>query len=632
MDEKELKAQEKAQKKAEKAKAKLQKERARKEKYAVAPGGASKAEAARAKRKEGMKKAEEKQAIKQKKKKELTKKQKRIRVLVPVLAALLALLLFFLGYFGVYDRTTTAVKLENGSKVSVAEYQYYYRSMYNYYYSMSQQYEQQYATYYGAGAGKSMTGFDYTKTPAEQQVPETEDYTVDKKYITAKDGKATWADFFTQSAVETSQLYEAIYKQAVDAGVKMSKADTKEMNDFLDEMTKTAKDNGCSLDAYLRQTYGKGMTKNLLKKIYTKQTVASNYMDEKEQSYADAVTEKQVKKYLKKHTEDYYTASVRYYNFSADIDDDASKADVKKANKKAKEKAESFLAKANAQNWTDMVTNEVEDAYKEYYKDNDDYSTLANSNYESFTSTFNEDAAKWVYNDASVGSKKLFESIAEETGAATYYALLMTKAPALEDIYPVSVRHLLIMAKDESKTDEENEAEAAANGTTAATHSAKEAKALAEKYYKEWKSGKATDDSFKELAIAHSEDSGVSENEGLYEDITPDSSYVPEFLDWALADGRKAGDSGIIKTEYGYHVMYCVSVAKDPQWKTDIRKAVGDEKYNKYYDSIADGKEYAIKSARFQKMINRRENRFAQKCIANTAANANASSGLNLGS
>ncbi|HPZ00871.1 MAG TPA: hypothetical protein PLS28_05330, partial [Clostridiales bacterium] len=253
---KEEKASKKAEKKTKKATEKLQKERARKEKNDLAPGGISKAEEARMKRKATMEKSQKKQEEKAKKRKELTKKQKLVRILVPIAAVILALVLFFLGYFGVYDRHTTAIKLEDGSKISVAEYEYYYRSMYNYYYSNSYQYESYYSSYYGAGAGAALTGFDYTKTPAEQELPDSgsntdgsdstqSDFSVDKKYI--KGDKATWDDYFCQAAVETAQLYTALYEQATAAGYKMSEDETKEMNDFFDELRETAEKNEYSL-------------------------------------------------------------------------------------------------------------------------------------------------------------------------------------------------------------------------------------------------------------------------------------------------------------------------------------------------------------------------------------------------
>ena len=39
---------------------------------------------------------------------------------------------------------------------------------------------------------------------------------------------------------------------------------------------------------------------------------------------------------------------------------------------------------------------------------------------------------------------------------------------------------------------------------------------------------------------------------------------VQAFNDWCFDESRKAGDYGLVKTEYGYHVMYFVD--RYPQW------------------------------------------------------------------
>ena len=41
---------------------------------------------------------------------------------------------------------------------------------------------------------------------------------------------------------------------------------------------------------------------------------------------------------------------------------------------------------------------------------------------------------------------------------------------------------------------------------------------------------------------------------------------VEEFNDWCFDAARKPGDTGIVETPYGYHVMYFV--AQIAEWKT----------------------------------------------------------------
>lgn len=114
-----------------------------------------------------------------------------------------------------------------------------------------------------------------------------------------------------------------------------------------------------------------------------------------------------------------------------------------------------------------------------------------------------------------------------------------------------SVRHILVApkggTKDEDGKTTYSEAEWAA------------CLAEAEKILNEWKAGEATEESFAKLAGTYTEDEGSKTTGGLYEGIAPGSNYVEEFLAWAIDMGRKEGDTGIVKTQFGYHIMYFVS-------------------------------------------------------------------------
>ena len=108
--------------------------------------------------------------------------------------------------------------------------------------------------------------------------------------------------------------------------------------------------------------------------------------------------------------------------------------------------------------------------------------------------------------------------------------------------------------------------------------------------------GESCDSCFKTLVTANSEDTGSVENGGLYENIRITDNYVSEFLDWSFADGRKAGDSGIIETTYGYHIMYFVSDNTDDlDWKNTIRTDMGKAAFDEYNENLlADDGSYKV--------------------------------------
>ena len=109
----------------------------------------------------------------------------------------------------------------------------------------------------------------------------------------------------------------------------------------------------------------------------------------------------------------------------------------------------------------------------------------------------------------------------------------------------VDVRHILIAptsATGESTyTDEEWAA----------------AEAKANDILNEWLTKNPDEDGFSVLAQAYSVDTGSASNGGLYQNVYV-GQMVPEFNDWCFDETRQYGDYGIVKTSYGYHIMYFV--------------------------------------------------------------------------
>ena len=79
----------------------------------------------------------------------------------------------------------------------------------------------------------------------------------------------------------------------------------------------------------------------------------------------------------------------------------------------------------------------------------------------------------------------------------------------------------------------------------------------AQKVYDAWLAGEATEKTFAEAAYRNTEDSNGADG-GLYIDITK-GIMVTEFEDWCMDESRKYGDHGMIKTNYGYHIMFFCS-------------------------------------------------------------------------
>lgn len=571
---------------------------------------ASRAELARERRKASIEEEAKKQAEKEAAKANEKKGKKWAKVWITIGVILLALLIFLLSFFGVFDRQATAIKYKDGShaKVSGATYEYYYRMYYNYYANMSQQYEQQYSNYFGEGAGKTMTGFDYKKTPDEQKFvsPQGQNETVPAKY-----GKnPTWADYFEYKAVNDAEAAAKIYPLAEKEGYKLTASEEKELQDFMKELESSAKQNEYSLDAFLRTNYGKGMSKGLLKKIYTRQTIVQRYLDDKKTAFQNQVTLKDIQREYKKNSKDYSKLTVRYYQFSDTIADSKAKAMSKsqknKINNKNKKKAQAFLKAANDGNFASLAAQNATGTEANSIRTDNSYTTLSDTTYSSLSSYINKDAADWAFSKGTkVGNKKIFVKT-DDNGLKSYAVVLVASGQSVDDsTYPVSVRQILIKSGTDSTTGETTRSDAAA-------------KKLADNILKKYQSGKQGEKEFAALASKYTEDDGSKSNGGLYEDVTSDSQYVDEFKNWALAS-HKPGDVGIIKTQYGYHIMYFVKKSSLPKYQLDVKEAVGNRNYNNWYKKALNSDKAKV-SKHWLKKVRSRVKKSAETLIGNLNA------------
>lgn len=143
----------------------------------------------------------------------------------------------------------------------------------------------------------------------------------------------------------------------------------------------------------------------------------------------------------------------------------------------------------------------------------------------------------------------------------------------------VDVRHILILpegATVETVTTEEFSDEAWAAGEQ-----------KAQEILDQWLSGDKTEDSFATLANENSADTGSNTNGGLYENVYP-GQMVSAFNNWCFDENRKAGDTGIVETSYGYHVMYFVGQSDETYREYLIKNDLTSEDYTNWYNALVD--------------------------------------------
>ena len=131
-----------------------------------------------------------------------------------------------------------------------------------------------------------------------------------------------------------------------------------------------------------------------------------------------------------------------------------------------------------------------------------------------------------------------------------------------------SVRHILVLVEGGTEDDE---------GKTVYSEEDWEAcRKEAQEILDQWLAGDKTEDSFSKPANEKSEDEGSNTNGGLYTGINKSSNLVKPFLNWCLDENREYGDYGLVKSTYGYHVMFFVE--RDAGWILYCRNGVRNEK------------------------------------------------------
>ena len=65
---------------------------------------------------------------------------------------------------------------------------------------------------------------------------------------------------------------------------------------------------------------------------------------------------------------------------------------------------------------------------------------------------------------------------------------------------------------------------------------------------------------------------------------------VESFNDWIFDEVRQPGDSDIVETEYGYHIMYFVA-DNEMAWKLDVDDVIRNNKLTDYVNTLMEAYE-----------------------------------------
>lgn len=392
----------------------------------------------------------------------------------------------------------------------------------------------------------------------------------------------TWADFLLEMAQDNVRSIYALSAAAEAAGHTLSEDEEASVENTISTMRLYAQLYGFSdLESYLKAMYGKGSTEESYREYCLRSALAGSYYTAYSESltYDDATLREAEKDNFDTYSSftynSYYLSTSRFLEGgTTDENGTTTYSDEERA-------AASAAAEAAVKTLTDPETitspEALDEAIAALSINQGSETSVASTIYEDkLYTSIDSDVAAWLAGSRKEGdltaiaktSVSTDDSGAEVTTVSGYYVVWFVsrndnKAPL------DNVRHILV-GFEGGTTD--------SNGST--TYSDEEkaaARTEAESILAQWKAGDKTEDSFAALATEKTDDTASAETGGLYEDISPASNYVTAFKEWALDDSRKPGDTGIVETEYGYHVMYyCGESAltyRDSMIKNDLVNA-----------------------------------------------------------
>ena len=310
--------------------------------------------------------------------------------------------------------------------------------------------------------------------------------------------------------------------------MELDENDKKDIAESLKALSANAKAAGVSKSYYIHSVYGAGVSEKDIRDILELSALYSKCYNSLVDSYN--YTAEDYKAYRDEHEQELQT--VDYVTMSLTVEDAPVEGEI--TEEMLADYAKRFEGAKNLEEFNEIAREYLtEHAYKNDSSIDAAYIEEEIASFLTENASYVEDSDffTWAFDKTRKANDTY--TYANEEGTAQYVYLLISPA-SVDESATVNVRHILL--------------------TTDTYGTAEEAKAKADELLAQWKSGAATAESFAELAKEYSEDGSASDG-GLLENAAP-GDMVENFDAWLFADGRQIGDSGVVESEYGYHVMY----------------------------------------------------------------------------
>ena len=511
------------------------------------------------------------------------KEAKKLRLYTGIFAAVIVVMILVvaasrIGSSGIIPRSTTALTV-GGTKVSAAELNHYYIDSVN--------------NFLGSyGEYVSMFGLDTTKALDEQFYNEAEEQ--------------TWSDYFLETATASAKNMYAVYNAAKAEGFQLSEDGKASVDATVENLKMYATMYGFgSADSYIAAMYGEGCNEKTFRQYAEVQMIAQEYAAAKNESltYDDAALRAEEAENFNAYSAfsyNYcYLANSAFYQGGTE-DENGNKTysdEEKEAGRVAAEAAANTLAAATTAEELDaaIAALELASTTKSTRCDKQQYASVPAALLEWVTGERKAGDITVIPNESTTHNHAEGEECTGDDGTTVvngYYVVLFdSKDDNLNEL--VNVRHILVSFEG-GTTDET---------TGAVTYSDEEkakAKAAADEILAAFEAGEKTEEAFAALATEKTTDTGSKDSGGLYENVYP-GQMVQAFNDWCFDASRKTGDTAIVETEYGYHVMYFVGNSGVTYRDYMIENTLRSEAMTEWETGLVEAAELVVENTKYVK-------------------------------
>ncbi len=489
------------------------------------------------------------------------KEEKRTNLLYGVIAAavLAAVIVSFVWRSDVIPKMTTAATID-GEKYTAAEVGYYYQTAYR---NFLNQYSY-FTSYLGLNTGATLKSQKLNDSAAAMlgiELPSAEGEGEGSEGAEA--APMTWHDYFLNQALDNMSVIQAALKAADAEGFQYPAGVQAQYDDNMAALKSTAAASGISVSQYLKGSFGAGVTE----KVYSEQLMRvlrySAYADAHQNSLTFSDGELEEVYNGDRNTYDHVSYEIVSLSGSAESTTDAEGNTVEPTEE------ESAAALAAAQETAGTILSE--------FQDGGDLEQLA----EEYDGTYSNNE-KGSYSSGSVTSEWLYDSARKAGDSAhledeTVQYVVVFHDRFRDETPTIDIRHILVPLGTATIAEGEEGYEDQQAQLKADAH------AKAEELLAQWQGGEATEASFADLALKESTD-GSKYDGGLYTEVYQ-GQMVTEFNDWCFDASRQSGDTGVVDTQFGSHVMYFSGVNMN-RWQSQAATLLRNEDYTAWEEEI----------------------------------------------